>query len=100
MTVVFGSFPKCIVRCAIWPTASAMRLAATEGIESDVFELFALFHDSRHLNDERDPEHGARGAALSSSKVKLVSFSPEESVGLHVDIIVPGDKTAIGALKD
>lgn len=27
--------------------------------------LFALFHDSRRLNDDVDPDHGSRGARLA-----------------------------------
>lgn len=45
--------------------ANAKRLAVAEGIESDVFELFAIFHDSRRFNDGRDRQHGARGAAFA-----------------------------------
>jgi uncharacterized protein len=35
------------------------------GARRDVVFLFALFHDSRRLNDDDDPEHGARAAALA-----------------------------------
>jgi uncharacterized protein len=44
---------------------NAYRLAKSEGIQSDVFSLFALFHDSRRINDGRDKDHGVRGAALA-----------------------------------
>lgn len=44
---------------------NACRLAESEGIQSDVFSLFAVFHDSRRLNDSTDPDHGPRGAALA-----------------------------------
>jgi uncharacterized protein len=44
---------------------NACRLAQAEGIQSDVFSLFALFHDSRRINDGRDKDHGVRGAALA-----------------------------------
>ena len=41
------------------------RLAALTGANLRVVRLFALFHDSRRVNDELDPEHGPRGAALA-----------------------------------
>ena len=44
---------------------NALEIAETENIESPVFSLFALFHDSQRLNDGRDPDHGQRGAALA-----------------------------------
>ena len=40
-------------------------LADAEGGDSDVVSLFALFHDSRRVNDDADPEHGSRGARLA-----------------------------------
>lgn len=42
----------------------ASRIAAEEQIQSDVFSLFALFHDACRRNDGRDPFHGPRGAEL------------------------------------
>ncbi|MGD9947903.1 MAG: HD domain-containing protein [Desulfobulbus sp.] len=45
--------------------ANGMRLAQTNGADPDVVELFALFHDSRRLSDNADPEHGPRGAELA-----------------------------------
>ena len=46
--------------------ANGLALAAlTEGADAAVVELFALLHDSRRLNDNHDPEHGPRAAALA-----------------------------------
>jgi uncharacterized protein len=46
--------------------ANALALATlTEGADPHVVELFALLHDSRRLNDDHDPEHGPRAAALA-----------------------------------
>jgi uncharacterized protein len=44
---------------------TGMRLAEQTGANVRVVQLFALFHDSCRENDGRDPEHGARGAALA-----------------------------------
>lgn len=41
------------------------RIGPREGADPLVVDLFALFHDARRLNDDHDPEHGRRGAALA-----------------------------------
>lgn len=42
-----------------------LKLATQTGADPTVVALFAVFHDSRRLNDGRDPEHGQRGAFLA-----------------------------------
>ena len=42
------------------------RLALLTGAEPEVIELFAVFHDARRVNDQRDDGHGRRGAILAS----------------------------------
>ena len=44
---------------------NGVQLAALTGANMRVVQLFALFHDSRRLNDALDPGHGQRGAALA-----------------------------------
>jgi len=44
---------------------NGLNLAASEGADLDVVSLFALFHDSRRINDDVDSEHGNRGARLA-----------------------------------
>ncbi len=45
---------------------NGQRLAAlTPGADLDVVELFAVFHDARRVNDQRDDGHGRRGAELA-----------------------------------
>lgn len=44
--------------------ANGLRLAMQTGADRQVVALFALFHDSRRLSDQADPEHGPRGAQL------------------------------------
>lgn len=44
---------------------NGLRLAAATGADRRVVELFALFHDSRRLTEQADPDHGPRGALLA-----------------------------------
>jgi uncharacterized protein len=45
--------------------AKGKKLAETTRANLKVVELFAVFHDSRRLNEGYDPEHGVRGAAFA-----------------------------------
>lgn len=38
------------------------RLVNNPKVDEDVIKLFAVFHDSRRLNDNDDPQHGYRAA--------------------------------------
>jgi uncharacterized protein len=42
------------------------KIAAKTAANLKVVELFAVFHDSRRLNEGRDPEHGIRGAQFAT----------------------------------
>ncbi|HEX7653376.1 MAG TPA: hypothetical protein VF607_07715, partial [Verrucomicrobiae bacterium] len=42
------------------------RLAAVNGANRAVVELFAVFHDAGRWNDDWDPQHGSRGADLAT----------------------------------
>jgi uncharacterized protein len=44
---------------------NGLRLTAHTGARLDVVELFAVFHDSRRLNNNTDDAHGSRGASLA-----------------------------------
>jgi uncharacterized protein len=44
---------------------NGLDLAAAEGGDAEVVSLFALFHDSRRVNDDADYGHGSRGARLA-----------------------------------
>ena len=46
---------------------NGMHLAEATGAHKQVVQLFAVFHDSRRLNEHWDPEHGPRGALLAES---------------------------------
>ena len=40
---------------------NGLRLAATTGANVRVVQYFAVFHDSRRVNEHIDPGHGRRG---------------------------------------
>jgi uncharacterized protein len=42
-------------------------IAKESGANIELIELFALFHDSCHLNDGKDPDHGRRAAEWVAS---------------------------------
>lgn len=46
---------------------NGLRLARVTGANVRVVEAFALLHDSCRLNDDDDPAHGQRSAALARS---------------------------------
>lgn len=46
---------------------NGLLLAERSGADVAVVRLFAIFHDSRRLNDGTDAEHGARGADYAAS---------------------------------
>ncbi len=81
---------------------NGLRLAALTGVDPKIVQLFALFHDSRRLNDDHDPLHGARGAALagamngglftlSTPELALLGYACER----HTDGLTAGDPTVL-----
>ena len=46
---------------------TGLRLAAETGADREVVALFALFHDSRRMNEGWDDGHGQRGADFAAS---------------------------------
>ena len=46
---------------------NGLRLAEHTNVSADVVQLFALFHDSRRINEGVDPGQGKRGAELAAS---------------------------------
>lgn len=40
---------------------NGLRIAEANGADREVVALFALFHDSRRVNEDRDDGHGLRG---------------------------------------
>ncbi len=77
-------------------------LAAATGADAEVVELFALFHDSRRLDDGNDPGHGLRGGEFARSlRGRLVHLSDDrfellfEACRLHTDGRTTGDPTLL-----
>jgi uncharacterized protein len=76
------------------------RLAAATGAKIEVVTLFALFHDSRRVNEDSDFGHGHRGAqyarSLRGTLVHLDDADFEllfEACRLHTDGLTHGDIT-------
>jgi uncharacterized protein len=76
------------------------RLAAATGARIEVVTLFALFHDSRRINENSDFGHGHRGANYARSlRGKLVHLDDAdfhllfEACRLHTDGLTHGDIT-------
>ncbi len=62
--------------------ANGLALAArTNGADPAVIELFALLHDSRRHDDNEDPDHGDRAAALVHD-LAAAALLPLDSVRL------------------
>ena len=61
---------------------NGLRLAEQTGANHKVVALFALLHDSKRLNDGRDPKHGARAAQFAASLQGSMLTLSEEELGL------------------
>jgi uncharacterized protein len=46
---------------------NGLKLAEETGADPEIVTLFALFHDSRRINENRDPGHGLCGGELARS---------------------------------
>lgn len=80
---------------------NGLRIAELNGGDRDVVTLFALFHDSRRVNEYRDKGHGRRGAELAKSlRGTLVHLDDDrfdklfEACRLHTDGLTTGDPTS------
>ena len=79
---------------------NGLRLALATGADPVVVELFAYLHDSRRLDDWKDPGHGARAAMyLQTLRGRYFDMSDEELDLLvyacrhHSDRLMEGDVT-------
>lgn len=81
---------------------NGIRVAAANGGDAEVVRLFALFHDSRRVNEDVDHGHGTRGGdlarALRGSLVHLDDARFDllyEACALHTDGHTTGDPTLL-----
>ena len=79
---------------------NGQRLAAATGANIEVVTLFALFHDSRRVNEDSDLGHGHRGAKYARSlRGQLIHLDDAdfkllfEACRLHTDGLTDGDAT-------
>ena len=79
---------------------NGLRIADLNGGDRQVVTLFAMFHDSRRVNEHRDHGHGLRGAELASSlRGTLVHLGDDqfdnlfEACRLHTDGLTNADPT-------
>ena len=79
---------------------NGLRGAEVNGGDRDVVSLFAIFHDSRRVNERRDDAHGLRGAELAKTlRGSLVHLDDDrfemlfEACRLHTDGLTTGDPT-------
>lgn len=63
---------------------NGLRLCEATGAHVEVVRLFAIFHDSRRINEGHDPDHGQRGADFASElRGSLFDLSEADFQRLH-----------------
>ena len=79
---------------------NGLRIADVNGADREVVTLFALFHDSRRINEFHDDGHGLRGGefarSLRGSRIHLDDDRFEllhEACRLHTDGLTTADAT-------
>lgn len=61
---------------------NGLMLAKETGADTEIIELFALFHDSKRRNDGFDPGHGKRAAKFIRSLVNDLIFLEKKDLDL------------------
>jgi uncharacterized protein len=81
---------------------NGLRIAEETPADPEVVELFALFHDSRRINEDHDEGHGLRGGELARSlRGSLIHLDDDqfdllfEACRLHTDGYTTGDPTLV-----
>jgi len=81
---------------------NGLKVAEKTGVNKEVVELFAVFHDACRMTDDWDQNHGGRGADLASAlRGKLFDLSDKDFAALrfacrlHTDGLTKGDITAL-----
>ncbi len=82
----------------VW--ANGLKVAEVNGADQEIVKLFALFHDSRRVNEWTDPDHGERGGDFARElRGTLVHLDDDrfellyEACRLHTDGLTVGDPT-------
>jgi uncharacterized protein len=85
---------------------NGLRVAEVTGGDREVVALFALFHDSRRINENHDKGHGHRGALLAQElRGSLVHLEDDwfdllhEACRLHTDGLIV-DEPSLAACWD
>lgn len=81
---------------------NGLRIAEANGADRDVVTLFALFHDSRRVNEGDDDDHGLRGGEFARSlRGGLIHLDDDrfelfyEACRRHTDGATTGDPTLL-----
>jgi uncharacterized protein len=81
---------------------NGLRIAETNDADQEVVTLFAVFHDARRIDEDRDDGHGLRGAEFARSlRGELVHLDDDrfdllfEACRLHTDGFIAGDRTLL-----
>lgn len=81
---------------------NGLRVAESNGADIEIVTLFALFHDSRRINEHRDHGHGKRGGDFARSlRASLVHLDDTRfdllyaACELHTDGHTTGDPTLL-----
>jgi uncharacterized protein len=81
---------------------NGLRIARAGGADREVVTLFALFHDSRRVNEDQDDDHGLRGGEFARSlRGELIHLDDDrfellfEACRLHTDGHTTGDRTLL-----
>src|SRR5205814_1413443 len=72
---------------------NGLRIAQANGADREDVTLFALFHDSRRVNEDQDDDHGLRGELvhLDDDRFELLF----EACRLHTDGLTTGERTLL-----
>lgn len=57
---------------------NGMKLAEQDGVCAKVVQYFSVFHDSRRKNEDRDKNHGSRGAQLALTMRDDIALNDDE----------------------
>lgn len=63
-------------------TENGLRLAEETGAHVGVLRLFAVFHDSKRVNEGTDPDHGQRGADFAAELRGRIFDLPDHEFNL------------------